>query len=96
MENKIVELEKQIIISKNDRKRIFRRAHYLVREMFCFSLSQALKQCWKELKEYNFKLECELINEINKIKSLYRLELPINEQLNRAFLRGENVYCDGY
>ena len=96
MENKIIELEKQIVISKNDRKRIFRRAHYLVREMFCFSFSQALKQCWKELKEYKFKLECELIGEVNKLRSAYNVNLDVNEELNRAFLRGENVYFDGY
>ena len=46
-------------ITNRDRKRIFTRAHYLLKEQpwnFSF-LSEALKFTWTELKEYRAKKE---------------------------------------
>jgi hypothetical protein len=90
-ENKIKELEQKVKVSKNDRKRIFRRANYLVRTFECANMKQALIKCWKELKDYKYKLTLQLEGFIFRLRSAYNVELEINESLNRALNRGEDV-----
>ena len=78
-------------ITSKMKSRLMKRAHYLVRTFSCSSLSEAMKVCWDELKSYISKERNRFESKCNQIKSLYNVELHINEQLNRASLRGEDV-----
>ncbi|MFZ7121801.1 MAG: hypothetical protein ACOWWH_12745 [Eubacteriaceae bacterium] len=85
--------EKNILkITRQERSKIFKRAHALVKKGIAFNLSSALRRCYADLKAYKEKLFFDFHEEINKLRSLYNVNLEINESLNRAYLRGENIY----
>ena len=79
-----------------NRKRLFGRAWYLVKTDG-LTLSQALKQVWKEIKEYKYKVRCELDSITNKLLSFFtpieyhKTSEYMNEQMTLAHSRGTNL-----
>ena len=86
-------------INNSDRKRIFKRAHWMIKggawDSESLSFSEALKRCWKELKDYRAKIEVQFIMDCNRIARLYNVkkcaQTELNESLQRAYDNGTNV-----
>ncbi len=82
-------------ITNKDKKRIFKRAYWMIRggafDSETLTWSEALKRCWSDLKAYKAKLKAQFISECNKIKEVWNVKENEQAQLNKSMkLSAEN------
>ncbi len=83
-------------ITKSDRKRLMKRAWCMVKgghfKAPYLTLSEALKICWKELKDYKEKIrienEIKIESELTKLRNLWNVKPTINYELQLAYNKG--------
>lgn len=81
LQERIEDHEKGLIYN---RRQIFKRAHYLCRNDCYMTFSEALKQCWKEAKEYRARLYKELDSMYHQLSLKYTPKF--SKEYNMNFL----------
>jgi hypothetical protein len=73
-------------ITNKDKKRIFKRAYWMINggafDSETLTFGEALKRCWADLKAYKAKLKDQIITECNKLRKMYNVKENEQKQLN--------------